>query len=429
MTGTDIELVDTSPRWVELVPPAMQLAEQIARTDFVPSGLRGKPEAVMAAVLTGDELGIGPMQALSKIHVVDGRPALAAELMRALALQQGHEFWVEETSNTKVTVAGRRSNSSADVPPTRVTWTLDDAKQAGLNGRQNWRKYPRAMLLARATGELCRLIFPDVLAGISYTSEELTDGDVVDDGDVVAGELEAATTEDEPTKPKRSRKQGGHKRAAKKRAASRSGAPATPASAPAGAPPLPGEDGYDDDPTGRAPAAEEDADEGEWRERRHRKLMATLTELGLNDDDVRHALVRTVTNGRITSSSDVTDDEADRLLRLLDQIKEGRVEIDHTAGAAMVTLLDVAADTVLGFNDNGQWGPLLDDGDVIDAEVVDETDAGEWDEASLRKELRARGIKVASALKAAQGIDQSIGSIGDLAERPDIVELVLGGGG
>jgi hypothetical protein len=162
---------------LELAPEAWKLASRVANTDFVPKALRGKPEAVLACILAGHEAGISPMQSLAKIHVVDGRPAMAAELMRGLVLRAGHEIWIEESTSTRVIVAGQRAGSER---VSRVAWTMDDAKRAGLAGKNNWRSYPRAMLLARATAELCRALFPDVLAGISHTIEELADGDDVD---------------------------------------------------------------------------------------------------------------------------------------------------------------------------------------------------------------------------------------------------------
>jgi hypothetical protein len=168
---------------LSLVSPAYALAERIASTEFVPSALRNKPDAVLAAILTGHELGIGPMQSLSKIHVIEGRPAMAAELMRALVLAAGHEVWVVEANNTRCTMGAKRAGSSRE---SSFTWTMDDAKRAGLEGRTNWRKYPRAMLLARATSEVIRAVFPDVVAGVSYSVEELSDGDLFNEEDVPA---------------------------------------------------------------------------------------------------------------------------------------------------------------------------------------------------------------------------------------------------
>jgi hypothetical protein len=163
---------------LELAGDAWVLAQKIAATEFVPPPLRGKPEAVLACILAGHEAGISPMQSLAKIHVIEGKPAMAAELMRALVLQHGHDIHFTETGNTRVTVTGARRGSER--PATQITYTLDDAKRAGLADKPNWRRYPRAMLTARATAELCRMLFPDVLAGISYTIEELTDGDNLD---------------------------------------------------------------------------------------------------------------------------------------------------------------------------------------------------------------------------------------------------------
>jgi len=157
-----------------LVEPAYELAVKMARTSFVPAAYRGKPDELLAAILTGNELGLGPMTAMAKIHNIDGRAAISAELMRALPLAHGHTISVEEASSSKVTVVGFRKGDPEHA--SRITWTADMVKRAGLEGKQNHRKYPQAMLLARATGDLCRTIFADCLAGISYTVEELQDG-------------------------------------------------------------------------------------------------------------------------------------------------------------------------------------------------------------------------------------------------------------
>jgi hypothetical protein len=186
---TDLVRYQPQQSSLELAPQAWKLAEKIAGTDFVPTALRGRPEAVLACILAGHEAGVSPMQALSKIHIIEGRPAMSSELMRALVLQHGHELVYAEVSTTSVTAEGRRKGSERW---TKVTWTMDDAKRGGLEGKQNWRKWPRAMLIARATAELCRMVFPDVLAGISHTIEELSDGDAVELVDFGPPELVAS---------------------------------------------------------------------------------------------------------------------------------------------------------------------------------------------------------------------------------------------
>lgn len=156
-------------RWVELMATAVELAKHVSNTHFVPAGLRGRPDAIVAAIMYGDELGLGPMRSLSWISIIDGKPSIAAEAHRALILAAGHEIWPEEQTNTRVTMAGRRRGEDRVV---EVTWTADDAKRAGLAGKTNWRSYPRAMLAARATAELARLLFADVLGGFATMDEE-----------------------------------------------------------------------------------------------------------------------------------------------------------------------------------------------------------------------------------------------------------------
>ncbi len=144
-------------------------AQRISNTPFVPTAFRGKPESVFAAVLYGEELGLGPMQSLNSIHVIEGKPSMAPELMRALVFKAGHRIDVKVCMNDEVILYGCRADSGSEAT---VKWTMKDAQNAGLAGRGAWKTYPRAMLLARATSELCRMLFADVVAGLSYTPEE-----------------------------------------------------------------------------------------------------------------------------------------------------------------------------------------------------------------------------------------------------------------
>ena len=143
-TSTDLEMT-----W--------KLSQRVANTPFVPKGLQGKPESVLACILYGSELGLGPMQSLNSIHVIEGRTAMSPELMRAMVARHGHRIDVIENSNTACEVKGVRADTGSTAS---VRWTMEDARMAGLAGKNNWKTYPRAMLLARATSELPDCLTP-----------------------------------------------------------------------------------------------------------------------------------------------------------------------------------------------------------------------------------------------------------------------------
>lgn len=163
-----------------------QQAKALSESRLVPSGLYKREADVLLIILTGRELAIPAVMALSRIHVVEGKPTLSAEVMRALVLKKGHRIRITERSRERVTVVGTRADDP-DFPMT-VTFDMRDAEVAGLARKDVWRKYPADMCLARATSALCRALFPDVLLGMTYAPEDF-DAVVDGDGNVVMGQV------------------------------------------------------------------------------------------------------------------------------------------------------------------------------------------------------------------------------------------------
>lgn len=162
-------------RWAQDARDAHLVAQSLAKTVFVPREMQGKPELVTAAILTGTEMGLQPMASLRSIDVIQGTPAMRAHALRGLVQAAGHEVWVDESTDTRAIVCGQRSGSEK---VQRSVWTIDRAQKLGLTARDQWRKQPQAMLIARATAEVCRLIASDVLLGMPYAVEELDEPDV-----------------------------------------------------------------------------------------------------------------------------------------------------------------------------------------------------------------------------------------------------------
>jgi hypothetical protein len=115
------------------------------------------------------------MAALRSIDIIGGTPAMRAHALRGLVQSKGHDVWVEDATNTRAVVCGRRKGSEQ---VQKSVWSMDRAKGLKIDQRDNWRKQPQAMLIARATAEICRLIASDVILGIPYAVEELGDDEV-----------------------------------------------------------------------------------------------------------------------------------------------------------------------------------------------------------------------------------------------------------
>jgi hypothetical protein len=171
---TDIVKVDAS---LALEPTDMRSAYEVAKLIFagrvaVPSSVKS-PEAVLTIMMTGRELGMTAMQSLRSIHIIEGKPVLSADLMVALCSKSALcEYFRLVSSDDKTAVYEAKRSSQPE--PVRLTYTFEQAKQAGLTNKDNYRKHPAAMLRARCSAALARVVFPDLLMGF-YAPEEMVD--------------------------------------------------------------------------------------------------------------------------------------------------------------------------------------------------------------------------------------------------------------
>lgn len=150
--------------WASMVEQATRLS----RTSFVPQHYRNKPDELLACWMAARELRIGPMLAMRKVAMINGTPSLEAELMVALIRRDGHQL-NGTTSTTGAKVWGKRRDTGEEMD---FEFTEADAKAAKLAGGDMYGKYPKSMYWARAVSQLGRMLFPDCLAGFSYTPEE-----------------------------------------------------------------------------------------------------------------------------------------------------------------------------------------------------------------------------------------------------------------
>lgn len=147
---------------------------------FVDSGMfkdaRGIAQAIVK-IQAGQELGLPPFAAMRGFDVIEGKPAPNAGLTSALVRRSGrYDYRVTRSDNVACVLewldSGRVIGESS--------FTLEEAKAAGLAGKQVWKAYASDMLFARALTRGARRFCADVFLGSVYTPEELGDDPIID---------------------------------------------------------------------------------------------------------------------------------------------------------------------------------------------------------------------------------------------------------
>lgn len=181
MTTNDA-LTKAAPAEMTLAPTTFaeveRFAAYIARSGMAPKGYENKPDAIVVAVIMGQDIGLAPMAALRSIAVINGRPTIWGDGMLAVCMRSPAWRGMTEMSLEEIGKAGyarcivRRAGVDGAIVEHVGYFSLQDAETAKLLKKEGpWQQYPNRMLQMRARGFACRDGFSDALSGIELREE------------------------------------------------------------------------------------------------------------------------------------------------------------------------------------------------------------------------------------------------------------------
>ncbi len=180
-----------------LVPQTLddvyRLSKALAASgEMVPINFQSKPDAIMAAILRGMDVGLRPMQALSSIAVINGRACFWGDALPAIMQNHRHQLdhVIDGEGDDMVAIATLiRGDTGQKIVR---TFSVEDAKRAGLwqseakvtrrskdggsyikENDSPWYKHPKRMLAMRARSYVCRDGAADAMMGMAVAEEEI----------------------------------------------------------------------------------------------------------------------------------------------------------------------------------------------------------------------------------------------------------------
>jgi hypothetical protein len=173
------------------VTEGYQLAKILIASGLMPRGIQ-RPEAAFAIIAAGRELGLTAMQSLRSIHIIEGKPTLSADLVAALCKSRPDVCQYFRLVESTDRIARYETLRKGEPAPTSMSFTIEDAQRAGVAGKDNWKKYPAAMLRARCITALARAVYPDLAMGV-YDPDE-----VAPEAPVYAGQAQVVSVAERP---------------------------------------------------------------------------------------------------------------------------------------------------------------------------------------------------------------------------------------
>lgn len=124
--------------------------------------------------LIGQEMGMGLVQAMNSLYVIDGKVAMDSHAIRNTAVMAGYTIKTLKLDESTAELEWSIRKDGKEEVLGISEYTQEDAIKAGLWDKPNWRKYPKDMLFARAITRGARMYANQAFANQPvYEREEL----------------------------------------------------------------------------------------------------------------------------------------------------------------------------------------------------------------------------------------------------------------
>lgn len=146
-------------------------------------------EQAFAKMVIGRALGLDPVQAMSGIHIIEGKAEVGAHLLAHFVKRRdGYDYRIVEHDTEHCSIEFYRDGELLGTS----TFGAEDARRAKLDQKNNYLGYPRNMFFARAMSNGVKWFVPEVTNGLPLYSEgELVGGE---SEDVVGAAAQATPT-------------------------------------------------------------------------------------------------------------------------------------------------------------------------------------------------------------------------------------------
>jgi len=166
------EIISTVETQNDLITLQNRQFKALVTGGFLPKGC--SESEGFARIVAGAQMGMKPIQALNGIAMINGRPTLHSDSIPCVVMASGlvtdmKYVFTGEGDTLACTFSIRRKGVEGYQ---EWTYSVADAKAAGLMGNPVWKSHTKKMLFNRARTWCMRNTFPDVIGNL-YTPEEV----------------------------------------------------------------------------------------------------------------------------------------------------------------------------------------------------------------------------------------------------------------